>query len=577
MPSLAELGQKVKAKYPGTYDHLNDTELGQRVTEKYPEYAQQFSDVPKPALPGALAPDKPESTLKSIAMVPVRGGQQFAHGVEAVANKRYVPGAADIFEGGGKVLSPLLIPAAVANPIGTAAALGGGYLASKGGEAAAQHFGASPDTARLVGDVAGLAGGALLAKGTTAIAQRVAPSLAETAIGVRARERQFGSQPGLAVLKETRGFSPESVSRSAGQRIQALMPVMERTVELGSPVDRSGALGVVRNARALATRQGDLSSFNDLGSMEDALTRNRVTGEEYPPLMPARSALELKRGFGREQGDFIRLPGRTSLATQTARSAYSSMADAIHQAAPGSTGLDDRIQSLIPVRDRASVKGLSADGIERAVDRATRPTGGFLPTIFGFTRGGLAGAAEALGAQEMPRGGLAGAAEALGAQEMLASPSVKMALARGLWRGAGGERLGVPSMPEAPAFQPRGLLSAPNPENRAADIFNDVLNRARYGETPNMGGRTGPRLLPAPEPGQPPVNILPAGPGGSPRPLPAAGSGNQGLVNLEAPQSGLHVREGALYTKDANGNPVRLGQWEGSNRRPDIDFEGFVH
>ena len=48
MPTLDELGQKVKAKYPGTYDDVSDRELGQKVKEKYPDAYSDFSGFSKP-------------------------------------------------------------------------------------------------------------------------------------------------------------------------------------------------------------------------------------------------------------------------------------------------------------------------------------------------------------------------------------------------------------------------------------------------------------------------------------------------------------------------------------------------
>ncbi len=49
--TVLDLGQKVKAKYPGEYDDIEDAELGRRVKAKHPEYAD-FADV---QLPGALS------------------------------------------------------------------------------------------------------------------------------------------------------------------------------------------------------------------------------------------------------------------------------------------------------------------------------------------------------------------------------------------------------------------------------------------------------------------------------------------------------------------------------------------
>ncbi len=44
MPSILELGQKVKAKYPGTYDDLPDYEVGTKVKEKFPGSYDDYVD-----------------------------------------------------------------------------------------------------------------------------------------------------------------------------------------------------------------------------------------------------------------------------------------------------------------------------------------------------------------------------------------------------------------------------------------------------------------------------------------------------------------------------------------------------
>lgn len=45
MPTIIDLGQKVKQKYPGVYDDLSDNEVGQKVKQKYPGSYDDFADV----------------------------------------------------------------------------------------------------------------------------------------------------------------------------------------------------------------------------------------------------------------------------------------------------------------------------------------------------------------------------------------------------------------------------------------------------------------------------------------------------------------------------------------------------
>jgi hypothetical protein len=44
MPTVEELGSRVKQKYPGTYDDMSDLEVGQRVKQKYPGSYDDFVD-----------------------------------------------------------------------------------------------------------------------------------------------------------------------------------------------------------------------------------------------------------------------------------------------------------------------------------------------------------------------------------------------------------------------------------------------------------------------------------------------------------------------------------------------------
>lgn len=49
--TVVELGQRVKTKYPGDYDDLDDAEVGRRIKLKYPGDYDDFSDAPAPSTP----------------------------------------------------------------------------------------------------------------------------------------------------------------------------------------------------------------------------------------------------------------------------------------------------------------------------------------------------------------------------------------------------------------------------------------------------------------------------------------------------------------------------------------------
>src|SRR5215469_3164383 len=75
------LAQMIRAKYPGAYDDLSDTELEQKILAKYPQY----SDLPRTqtipgapdGLPGVPKPANPilgENTVSRSRMIPGPGG-----------------------------------------------------------------------------------------------------------------------------------------------------------------------------------------------------------------------------------------------------------------------------------------------------------------------------------------------------------------------------------------------------------------------------------------------------------------------------------------------------------------------
>ncbi len=158
--------------------------------------------------------------------------------------------------------------------------------------------------------------------------------------------------------------------------------------------------------------------------MEESLERNFATGQPYPQLIAARDTLDLRRGFAKEHVRFK--PDVLNDVNNIGKDTYHELSAGIHQAAPKSILLDQKISSLIPVRDRARLVDLQAGPGERILDRITRPTGGLVGPLLAFGKGGP------LGAGAM-----------LTAQELAASSTTKMLGARGLW-GGGTALSGIP-------------------------------------------------------------------------------------------------------------------------------------
>lgn len=142
MPTVIELGQKVKQKYPGAYDDLTDLELGQKTKAKYPEY-NDFTDVaPAPKgdfitrtanatknFPGAVIGEAVGTSVAAIGRI-FKGDTQGAKDILAtqVSPRRF----------GGDVVRSIAAPLSFAVNPGTSVLKSAGQF---GALSAAQGFG----------------------------------------------------------------------------------------------------------------------------------------------------------------------------------------------------------------------------------------------------------------------------------------------------------------------------------------------------------------------------------------------------------------------------------------------------
>ncbi len=251
-------------------------------------------------------------------------------------------------------------------------------------------------------------------------------------------------------------------------------------VEQANPVSLASPRQRLAGGESLASRQNDPLLSGEVRPMQATLRNRFDTGEAIPETVPARDALDLLRGFGNQHVRFVE--GRTNTANDLAKGTWADLRNSIRERAPETAAIDERISNLIPARDLATRAQNLPGSVETGVSRLTRPTGGLIPMLAGFHAGG-------------PVGGAA----VMGAQEALSSPAVKMAMARGLFRGVGGERLSVPSMPLRQISGPADT-SGPLPRGvadfRSAGAENPQAPRALLGgATP---GQKTPLVTPPP-------------------------------------------------------------------------------
>ena len=272
---------------------------------------------------------------------------------------------------------------------------------------------------RAVGNAALLAA-PLLLHGLGSMAEAPAEPLVKSALSLPGKAEAFGATPAKAVLEETSGVRPSTIAASGRSKMGHLMPQMEAAVSKATnPVDLSPARGLVTNAQDLAAKQGNKLVHGQIQPMGEALAGNRVTGAPYPTAIAPREALDLKRGFGDEFANYN--PDVHDSTNALAKNVYRNLAQQIHEAAPGSQEIDQRIQSLIPAVNRAEAVSRGAGAGQRLLDRVARPTGGLFPLLFGLHEGGIPGMMATMAGQET-----------------LSSPTFKMLAARGLYGGGKG-------------------------------------------------------------------------------------------------------------------------------------------
>lgn len=245
--------------------------------------------------------------------------------------------------------------------------------------------------------------------------------LAESALGVRAIDRSYNKTPGSAILRETSGIRPGTVSESARGRVNELVNELESGARGSSRlVDTQPVIDYLDRERGTAQRQNAQGVYADLGPMKEHFETNSMTGQKIPTQLDPREAIDLKRGFSKEYvTSWNPQAVRRSGVNQTARKAYGTLDKAIDAAYPEGADLNQRISSLIPVEQRAAAVDSGASIGQRVMHRVGAHTGAAALGIAG-------------GYEFGPLGAVAG----LVVPEMLASPTAQMLAARGLY-GAG--------------------------------------------------------------------------------------------------------------------------------------------
>lgn len=328
------------------------------------------------------------------------------------------------------------------------------------------------------GDIAGGVGGSLgmgadlalvpkiptVARAAGRGLQRAAEPIAESALAVKATQRAFGKTPGRAALEETTGFRPTKVAESARQKLGEIESELTTRAKASSePASLEPARKVLDERSKLAASGNSEDTPAELGSMREQLTEPRpgfggqtayppgaatpvtfqpgpsgnvlnhlgqpvqgppkaIPGGPPPPLEIAAEQspsqiLRMKREFN---NDFLKWdPLHPQREMGTGRQVYRELDKELDRTVPGARELNQRTSSLIPVAEQAEKADLKAGVMQNVMHRGAAHTGAALMGVEGFRHGGIPGAITGF---VVP--------------ELLATPTARMAGARGLF-GAG--------------------------------------------------------------------------------------------------------------------------------------------
>jgi hypothetical protein len=266
-------------------------------------------------------------------------------------------------------------------------------------------------------------GAALPAAGM--VAREVAPSLAETALGVTRRMRGFGKTPGEAALSEVEGIRPGTIAENSQQKISALTNELEtKAAASQTPMSTAPALAVLDREQAKAAAKNSKSLWDQLQAVREQLTKDFQTGQPIPTQLHPSKGLDLKRGIGDLEKSWN--PDQRGATKGIIRKVYGALDKELDNAIPGSEGLNQRISSLITVAKQAGNAERGAGVLQKSAERVARHTG----ALVGATAGGYSG---------YRRGGVPGAVAGsllgLTIPEALSSPTTQMGGARLLAAG----------------------------------------------------------------------------------------------------------------------------------------------
>jgi hypothetical protein len=442
---MGELATRVRAKFPGSYDDMNDQQLEAAVLAKHPEYqdlagpsqnstptlTNQFrpsfaegvsGGAGMPSTPDELtAAEQPRSPMDYLKMA--LPGLQVAGMVKDYGQNIYNRGKQAVSEaydagqniGNGQPAAPNLGKAALgAYQTANAAIPLVGEQANKVGEDVSQGntgaaFGRGLTTLALLG-IGGEKGGLKHPEIQQAAMKSAARSGVEAVLQPQAKQFRFGKDPvGFVVDNGISANSLEDLHNNIKQVVE------DKSKELNSvlsntkaTVDLRPAKKIIRQEIDIAMQKRDAPTISKLTELYNRLSTRVVPGQSgvknvpAPGVIPAAEAAQVKRGIQ----ESINWADQTDKPINNVKlKVQHAIADGIHTAVPESAPLDEHISSGIEAQKAAESQWLKEQAGKRTVKSGTRAAvvggaiGGLVGGPAGIVAGGTVGryGAKALG------------------------------------------------------------------------------------------------------------------------------------------------------------------------------------
>lgn len=228
------------------------------------------------------------------------------------------------------------------------------------------------------------------------IGEKLAPAIAESAMGITNRMRAFGKTPGKAIIEETSGYSPAKIEESAKgamNRIGSqLASVYQQAGQSGGTVSLQPALEILQNEWLQARKMRNPEAIKAIEDLAKRLTTS-YSGTENSVQMTPEELWNVKRGLGMDTNWNPNID--TKWLQGIRRKVYGAIDGELDRAVPEAASLNQRYSSLKPVARRANIESRGASVPQRVMESLQRPTGVFARMgaggYLGYREGGKGG------------------------------------------------------------------------------------------------------------------------------------------------------------------------------------------